>query len=82
MLGKLAKPSKSVKPATKLIVDPIVEQAMKSLTAMVNRAHHILAPSEEEQAKRILRTLRAQDRKEPAQNIKLWAIKNGDGQGG
>lgn len=77
VLGKTAKPGKSAKPATKLIADPIVEQAMKSLTAMVNRAHNILHPSDEDQAKRILRILRSRNHQEPAQNIKLWAIKNG-----
>lgn len=76
VLGKPAKAGKIAKP-TKLIADSIVEQAMKSLTAMVNRAHNTLHPSDEDQAKRILRILRARDHQEPAQNIKLWAIKNG-----
>lgn len=73
----LGKPGKSVKPAAKLIADPIVEQAMKSLTSIANRAHNILHPSDEDHAKRILRILRSHNHNEPAQNIKLWAIKNG-----
>lgn len=77
MLGKAGESAKPAQAATKLIADPIVEQAMKSLTSMINRAHNTLHPSDEDQAKRILRILRARDHQEPAQNIKLWAIKNG-----
>ncbi|KPA92104.1 MULTISPECIES: hypothetical protein [Pseudomonas] len=50
---------------------------MMSLTAIVNRAHSILHPSDEDHAKRILRILRSRNHQEPAQNIKLWAIQNG-----
>lgn len=77
VLGKPTKPGKSAKPATKLIADPVVEQAMKSLTSMVSRAPSVLNPSDEDQAKRILRILRSRNHQEPAENIKLWAIKNG-----
>lgn len=73
----LGKPSKSAKPAPKLITDPIVEQAITSLTAIVNRAHSVLNASDEDHAKRILRILRSRNHQEPAENIKLWAIKNG-----
>jgi len=77
VLGKPAESGEPTQPANRLIADPVVEQAMKSLTAMINRAHNILHPSDEDHAKRILRILRSHDHKEPAQNIKLWAIKNG-----
>lgn len=70
------------KPATpvevdSLINDPIVEQAMKSLSTIVNKAHNILHPSDEEHAKRILRILRARNHQEPAENVRRWAIRNG-----
>ncbi|MES3710376.1 hypothetical protein QC590_19350 [Pseudomonas putida] len=73
----LGQPAKRTKPAPKLIADPIVEQAMKSLTTMVNRAHNTMHPSDEDHAKFVLRILRSRNHQEPAENIKLWAIKNG-----
>ncbi|QQU70334.1 hypothetical protein I6I45_10275 [Pseudomonas fluorescens] len=42
VLGKPTKSGKSANPAAKLIADPIKEQAMKSLTTMVNRAHNTM----------------------------------------
>lgn len=74
MIGKSAK---SAKPVATLIADPIVEQAMKSLTSVINRGTAVLNGSDEDHAKRILRILRAHGHQEPAENIKLWAIKNG-----
>ncbi|WP_268562115.1 hypothetical protein [Pseudomonas protegens] len=50
---------------------------MKSLTKVVNRAQNTMHPSDEDHAKRILRILRSRNHQEPAENIKLWAIKNG-----
>ncbi|WP_449431795.1 hypothetical protein [Pseudomonas putida] len=73
----LGKPAKSSKPVPKLIADPIVEQAMASLTRMVNKAHSTLHPYDEDHVKRVFRILRSRNHHEPAQNIKLWAIKNG-----
>ncbi|AHF68080.1 hypothetical protein PCH70_29270 [Pseudomonas cichorii JBC1] len=69
--------AKSGKPVAKLIADPIVEQAMKSLTSVINRGTAVLNGSDEDHAKRILRILRAHNHQEPAENIKLWAINNG-----
>lgn len=77
VLGKLKKAGTSAQASTKLIVDPVVEQAMKSLTSVVNRATSVLNPSDEDHAKRTLRILRSRNHQEPAENIKLWAIKNG-----
>ncbi|HGA2317303.1 MULTISPECIES: hypothetical protein [Pseudomonas putida group] len=74
VLGQSSKPAK---PAAKLIADPVVEQAMLSLTKVINKAHNILHPSDEEHAKRILRILRSRDHHEPAENIRRWAIKHG-----
>lgn len=50
---------------------------MKSLTKIVNRAHNTMHPSDEDHVKRVLRILRSRDHQMPAENIKLWAIKNG-----
>lgn len=73
----LGQPSQPAQSPAKLIADPVVEQAMKSLTNMINKAHNILHPSDEEHAKRILRILRSRDHKEPAENIRRWAVKHG-----
>ncbi|PRA33723.1 hypothetical protein [Pseudomonas poae] len=77
VLGKPKKVGTSAQAATKLIDDPVVEQAMKSLTSVANLATNVLHPSDEDLAKRILRILRSRDHGEPAENIKLWAIRNG-----
>ncbi|WP_017739326.1 hypothetical protein [Pseudomonas sp. CBZ-4] len=74
ILGQSSPPAQS---AAKLITDPVVEQAMKSLTNIINKAHNSLHPSDEEHAKRILRILRSREHLEPAENIRRWAIKNG-----
>jgi hypothetical protein len=73
----LGKPAKDTQGAPKLIADPIVEQAMKSLTKITNLAHNTMHPSDEDHIKRVLRILRSRNHQEPAENIKLWAIKNG-----
>ena len=77
VLGKPTKSGKSAAPAIKLIADPIVEQAMKSLTSVINLGTAVLNASDDDHAKRILRILRSRNHQEPAENIKLWAIKNG-----
>lgn len=76
----LAEPTKPGKPANakpKLIADPVVEQAMKSLTTVANRANNTMHPADEDYANGIFRILRAHNHGEPAENIKLWAISNG-----
>lgn len=77
VLGKPTKSGKSAAPAIKLIADPIIEQAMKSLTSVINLGTAVLNASDDDHAKRILRILRSRNHQEPAENIKLWAIKNG-----
>lgn len=77
LLGKPAKSDKSAKPTAKLIVDPVVERAMEALTSVINLGTSILNSSDEEHAKRTLRILRSRNHQEPAENIKLWAIRNG-----
>ncbi|WP_339560674.1 hypothetical protein [Pseudomonas sp. EA_65y_Pfl1_P113] len=37
----------------------------------------VLNASDDDHAKRLLRILRSRNHQEPAENIKLWAIKNG-----
>lgn len=77
VLGQTAKPSKVAKTAPKLIADPVIEQAMKSLNTAVNLANMTMHTSDEDYAKRIFRILRAHNHREPAEHIKLWAISNG-----
>ncbi len=77
VLGQPAKSAKAAKPVASLISDPVVEQALKSLTSIVNRAHNVLHSGDEDHAKRILRILRSNNHQESAENIRLWAIKNG-----
>lgn len=77
VMGQPAKPSEVAKSATKLIADPIVEQAMKSLTSVVNRANSTMHAADEDYAKRIFQILRAHNYREPAKHIKLWAISHG-----
>lgn len=50
---------------------------MKSLTSIFSRAHNVLHLGDEDHAKRILRISRSNNHQESAENIKLWAIKNG-----
>lgn len=77
VLGQPEKPAKATKAAASLIADPVVEQAMKSLTSIANRAHNVLHSNDEDHAKRFFRILRSNNHQESAENIKLWAIKNG-----
>lgn len=59
VLGKPTKSGKSAAPAIKLIADPIVEQAMKSLTSVINLGTAVLNASDDDHTKRILRILRS-----------------------
>lgn len=77
VLGKPTKSGKSAAPAIKLIADTIVEQAMKSLTSVINLGTAALNATDDDHAKSILRILRSCNHHEPAENITLWAIKNG-----
>lgn len=60
-----------------LISDPIVEQALLSLTAGINLSHSLLNPRDKEHADRTLRILRANGHVEQPENLRSWAIKNG-----
>ncbi|QWT44898.1 hypothetical protein [Azospira inquinata] len=63
--------------AQTLISDPIVEQALRSLTHGINLSHSLLNPRDKEHADRTLRILRANDHVEKPENLRAWAIKNG-----
>lgn len=61
----------------KLISDPILEQALMSLTHSVNLAHSVLNPRDKEHSDNTLRILRVHGHIEAPQHIRSWAIKNG-----
>lgn len=63
--------------AQALISDPIVEQALLSLTHGINLSHSLLNPRDKEHADRTLRILRANGHVEKPENLRSWAIKNG-----
>ena len=64
-------------PAQKLIVDPIVEQALISLTHSINLSHSLLNPRDKDHADRTLRILRVNNHVESSENLRSWAVKNG-----
>ena len=62
---------------TQLVSDPILEQALVSLTRSVNLSHAVLHPSDKELSENTLRILRANGHTEEPSNVRSWAIKNG-----
>lgn len=62
---------------TKLIGDPVLEQALVSLTHSVNLSHSVLNPRDKEHSDNTLRILRVYGHSDEPENIRLWAIKNG-----
>lgn len=64
-------------PAQKLIVDPIFEQALISLTHSINLSHSLLNPRDKEHADRTLRILRVNNHAESSENLRSWAVRNG-----
>jgi len=67
---------KDAKPAP-LISDRIVEVALNQMTRMQNLSHQGLHSHYKDSAERTLRILRAQKHTLDAQNIRLWAVRNG-----
>jgi hypothetical protein len=61
----------------KLIDDPIVEQALVSLTTTINLSHSLLNPRDKQAADRTLRILRANGHAADPANLRAWATKNG-----
>lgn len=67
------------KPATapvKLISDPVVEAALRSLTDRINPSHKTLNERDKQHATEYLKILRAKGHSLDADRIKSWAIKN------
>ncbi|MDO9479450.1 MAG: hypothetical protein U1D69_09170 [Polynucleobacter sp.] len=64
-------------PTSKLIADPILEQALLSLTRSVNLSHGVLHPSDKESSENTLRILRVHGHSDEPQKIRSWAIQNG-----
>lgn len=60
-----------------LIEDPVVLNALKTLTMLVNLSTGISHPRDKEQANEIVRILRAKGHQLDPQKIKSWAIRNG-----
>ncbi len=52
-------------------------RGIRTLTSVINLGTAVLNASDDDHAKRLLRILRSRNHQEPAENIKLWAIKNG-----
>lgn len=77
VLGSSKKADTSAQTANELIVDPVVEQALKSLTSVINRPTAVLNTSDDDHAKRILRILRSRNHQYPAEYTRLWLIKKG-----
>lgn len=63
--------------AQPLISDPIVEQALVSLTNGINLSHSLLNPRDKEHTEKTLRILRANGHIEKPENLRSWSIKNG-----
>lgn len=67
-------PPQSVQP---LITDPLVEQALVSLTGSINLSHSVLNPRDKEHAERTLKILRIKNHAEDPKNMRAWAVRNG-----
>jgi hypothetical protein len=60
-----------------LITDPVIENALTTLSGSINLANAVLNPRDKEHANETLRILRAKGHALPPDKIKSWAIKNG-----
>lgn len=60
-----------------LINDPIIKQALVSITRSINLSHVVLHPLDKDHADNTLRILRVHGHSDSPQNIRSWAIKNG-----
>jgi hypothetical protein len=68
---------RTAKAPTTLIADPVVENALKSLTTLVNLSTGLGHPRDKDHAKDILRILRVHDHKAESEKVKSWAITHG-----
>lgn len=70
-------PGQAAKPPVQLIKDPVVLNALESLSRMVNKSNSMLTSSYEDWAKDVLRILWAKGHSADPKDIKSWAIKDG-----
>ncbi|MBN8807814.1 MAG: hypothetical protein J0I47_06215 [Sphingomonas sp.] len=60
-----------------LLTDPVIEQALRSLSRMVNLSHGVMNPRDKQHAEETLRILRAKGHSAPGDRIKSWAVREG-----
>ncbi len=60
-----------------LLSDPVIENALRTLSRMANLAHGVMHPRDKQHADEILRILRAKGHSAPAGDIKSWVIREG-----
>ncbi len=60
-----------------LLSDPVIENALRTLSRMANLAHGVMHPRDKQHADEILRILRAKGHSAPVGDIKSWAIREG-----
>lgn len=61
----------------KLLSDPVIECALKTVTLISNLAHDVMHPRDKEHAEEVFRILRAKGHSAPEADIKSWAIREG-----
>ncbi|MBL4791499.1 MAG: hypothetical protein JKY97_00790 [Citromicrobium sp.] len=64
-------------PPTEILSDPIVENALKSLSRISNLSHGVMHPRDKEYANETLRILWAKGHSASPSDIKSWAIREG-----
>ena len=72
IFGQTKKPDDIV-----LIEDAVFENALKSISKLINLSHNALNPRDESHVKEYLRILRAKGHSADPTKVKSWAIKNG-----
>jgi hypothetical protein len=65
------------KAPTKIINDPVVEAALRSITGNMNLSHSVVRPYEKDWAKDAFRILRAKGHTIEAAKVKNWAVREG-----
>jgi hypothetical protein len=70
-------PGQAAQPPAKLIDDPKVEGAMKSLTMLVNLGNGVLHPRDKQTAEEAFKILRVNGHTVDSSKLASWAIRNG-----
>jgi hypothetical protein len=65
------------KAPVKLITDPVIENALRSITSLINLANGVLVSRDKEHVQDALRLLRAKGHVAEPKAIRSWAIQNG-----